>query len=173
MTGLCVADAPDASCLFILQDVLSCGVGCAWRAGVDSRVFPLWALSLLRKVWKRFWRHPDVENLSKYRKAPLNPAVGAQTNDGDAAKLHMREQTLLSVLFMICFFQGKIQPKKHLITVLKKKILVTHFPFFGGPYFFYSHGYKVTFLTATKLFKELLFWILHFPSVSLFYWPLA
>lgn len=70
--------------------------------------------------------------LVKIQKSSLNQAVGAQTNDGDAAKLHMREQTLLSVLFMICFFQGKIQPKKHLITVLKKKILVTHFPFFGG-----------------------------------------
>lgn len=93
-------------------------------------------------------------------------------NDGDAAKLHTREQTLLSllsVLFMICFFQGKIQLKKTSYYCFKKEDFGDALSIFGGPYFFYSHGYRITFLTAAKLFKGLLFWILHFPSVSLFY----
>lgn len=71
------------------------------------------------------------------------------------------------------FLSRKNPTKKTSYHCFKKEDFGDALSIFWGPYFFYSHGYKVTFLTATKLFKGLLFWILHFPSVSLFCWPLA
>lgn len=147
MTGLCVADE---SCWFILQDVsffVGCGFTCRWRQQSLSSLG-----SLTQKVWKRLdfdysqiWKtsQKNCQNKEKLLKSGRKKkkvwnkvlkevlCVGAQMNDGDAAKLHMREQTALSSL--CCPRSVSLKGKsnlKHLITVLKKQFLVPVFLLF-------------------------------------------
>lgn len=79
---------------------------------------------------------------------------GAQMNDGDAAKLHTREQTPLSLLSVL--FLSRKNPTKNILTMFSKSFLVMHFPSCRVHISFIPHEYKVTFLTATKLQQSFL-----------------
>lgn len=161
MTGLCVADAPNESYWFILQDVsLRCRL---WflRDGDDSRVFPLWAL--LQKVRKRWILIISrsgklVKNMSKYRKTleskrlwneVLNDAVRRSPGKRWRSCQTAHEGTFLSV---ICFFKGKIQPKT-LYHSLKKQLLVMYFTFLGSIFLLFPRIWSDVTLFRFYFFK--------------------
>lgn len=166
MTGLCVADAPDESCWFILQDVfLPCRL-CFY-------VPVMTAESFLSELSYRKWSkdgYPlflDLNILLKIQKSFLNQAVKCgvskkRKGSYEAVRRSFDEwwwscQTA-HVLSMIGVFKGKSN-RKHLNTVLKKLFWWCTFHCWG-PNVFYSHRYKWCF-EVILILKVLQFLCLH------------
>lgn len=139
MAGLCVADAPDESCWFILQGVfLRCPpwfyvpvmTAESFLSGLpysEHEKDGFLIVSISGKLVKN-----TVQLLKSAGKPSwLRLCGGVQMNDSDAAKLRMRE--LLCAVHDL-FLQRKNPTSKQLITVLKKQFLVICLPFLGSTF---------------------------------------
>ena len=158
MTGLCVAEAPDESCWFILQDFfLRCRLW-FYVPVMTVESFLFWSVKINKMDFDyfQFWKILNTEssgNTESWIELSMRLCKGAQMNNSDASKLHIRE--LLCAVregFFFFFFEGKIQPKNTLSLFLNRPFLVMYFSIFGVHIYFILMDTNVRTLSFSRAF---------------------